>query len=58
MNAPIVSLVEAITNDRIRAAEAEAARLARDATREEPRRRRRQHRLRALAGRIAFAAFR
>lgn len=56
MNAPIVSLVKAITNDRIR--EAEAARLARDATREEPRQRRRRRRLRALAGRIAFAAFR
>ena len=52
MNSPILPLVNAITNDRIR--EAEAARLAREVTPEAPQPQRRR-RIRAFATRLAFS---
>ena len=53
---PTGTVVTAITTDRLR--EADTARLARRATDEQPRTRRRPRRLRALASRVVFAALR
>jgi hypothetical protein len=53
---PTGTIVNTITNDRLR--KAETARLARRGTDEQPPTRRRPRRLRALAMRVTFAAFR
>ena len=56
MHSPILPLIHAMTDDRIR--EAEAARLARSVGQEQPQQPQRTRRLRALATRLAFTTTR